>query len=304
MGALFGARAQRISRQHSKEMGLSPDELRNIAYGIPMDTDTSRRRRNSEETISSGSYSVRSGNSSVRSTETNHATSEEPELIVVDDQDHATSEELEECICPECKGDANFGQTICCDKCDQWFHFVCVGVTEESDCVTNENASFFCKKCKKPPKSSTKRKRVSKNEKKASKRPKLTLRQVVEDQQTSGEKPFDYESCRDESWQKTASDHFDKIFNYYENQKKVHGWLNEASEEEFGKKLPKFNKEAQEKIDLERMRDYFSWNIDPPPFNMDVFDEHNPTKTFIQNQFEDPEFNETDLPLYSIVSNL
>ena len=323
LGTLFGARAQRISRQHSKEMGLSPDELRNIAYGIPLDSNNSQRRRNSEETIYSGSSSVRSTETVVVDDQ-NHATSEESEYIVVDDQDHAISEEPEY-ICPECKGDANLGQTICCDKCEEWFHFVCVGITENDDCVKNENASFFCKKCKKPPKSSHKRKRVSKNEKKASKRPKLTLRQVVEDQGTSDEpleiksEPLEIKSVEAEasknpksdtfdyeSWQKSVDKAFTKVEsvfdNYYENQKEVHGWFNQTSEELFAKNQQ--SKLMQEKIDNERADSFTSWwiNAEFPKFNENVFVD--PMKTFIQEQLEDPEFNETDFPLYSIVSNL
>jgi len=50
-------------------------------------------------------------------------------------------------ICPVCRSSTYVGETISCETCMYWFHFECVGVTHEDECVINENEPYYCPKC-------------------------------------------------------------------------------------------------------------------------------------------------------------
>jgi len=39
------------------------------------------------------------------------------------------------------------GETISCEICTRWFHFTCVGVTHEDDCVKSEDVPYYCPSC-------------------------------------------------------------------------------------------------------------------------------------------------------------
>lgn len=97
--------------------------------------------------------------------------------LIVDDQS-----QVDDSICPVCRGSTYVGETINCEKCSYWFHFECVGVTQNDACVQSEDEPFFCKKCggkknkkviKKPPKS-----KKPKQPKKASS-PKTTSKTII-----------------------------------------------------------------------------------------------------------------------------
>ena len=47
----------------------------------------------------------------------------------------------ESVTCPRC-GDGEEGTMICCDGCDQWFHWQCVGITTEP-----KESEWFCEAC-------------------------------------------------------------------------------------------------------------------------------------------------------------
>jgi len=52
-------------------------------------------------------------------------------------------------ICPICLDSTFVGQTIACDFCDRWYHLYCEGVAPDNPVVTNEDAPFFCSRCRK-----------------------------------------------------------------------------------------------------------------------------------------------------------
>lgn len=82
-------------------------------------------------------------------------------LLSTDEEDNAVQEEVEEdealYICPVCSvaynGHAN---VVCCDKCEEWFHWHCVGITSAPT-----EKEWFCKNCLKSSKTSKKRGRKS-----------------------------------------------------------------------------------------------------------------------------------------------
>lgn len=75
----------------------------------------------------------------------------EENLLVVDEGDD-TKEEVDDSICPICRGSTYVGETISCETCTYWFHFECVGVNSSHPCVLREDVPFYCSKCKKPTK--------------------------------------------------------------------------------------------------------------------------------------------------------
>ncbi|XP_053377058.1 zinc finger CCCH domain-containing protein 13-like isoform X3 [Mercenaria mercenaria] len=56
-------------------------------------------------------------------------------------------------ICPACTMQDDGSAMIGCDICDEWYHWVCVGIEEEP----SEDSSWYCPKCVKPSKSKSKR---------------------------------------------------------------------------------------------------------------------------------------------------
>lgn len=56
--------------------------------------------------------------------------------------------EVDESSCPKCNYSTYIGETINCDSCHYWFHFTCVGVKKEDDCVTREDVPFHCPHCR------------------------------------------------------------------------------------------------------------------------------------------------------------
>lgn len=61
-------------------------------------------------------------------------------------------------ICPACTMQDDGSAMIGCDMCDDWYHWVCVGIKEEP----SEDEPWYCPKCKKPSKSKGKRGRKKK----------------------------------------------------------------------------------------------------------------------------------------------
>jgi len=55
--------------------------------------------------------------------------------------------ELDETICIICGGSTYEGETISCETCLRWFHFPCVGVTHDDDCVRMEDVPYYCPSC-------------------------------------------------------------------------------------------------------------------------------------------------------------
>jgi len=55
-------------------------------------------------------------------------------------------QEVDESICPRCNHSTE-GATINCDSCRYWFHLECVDVTENDDCVINEDLPYYCPTC-------------------------------------------------------------------------------------------------------------------------------------------------------------
>merc|ERR1711881_808534 len=45
-------------------------------------------------------------------------------------------------LCPGCKMGENGDQWVCCDKCEDWFHFKCEGITEEPS-----DDQWYCSAC-------------------------------------------------------------------------------------------------------------------------------------------------------------
>lgn len=56
-------------------------------------------------------------------------------------------------ICPACTMQDDGSPMIGCDVCDDWYHWVCVGIKEEP----SEDEPWYCSKCVKPSKSKSKR---------------------------------------------------------------------------------------------------------------------------------------------------
>lgn len=61
--------------------------------------------------------------------------------------DVGTEIEVDESICIICGGSTYVGETISCETCLRWFHFQCVGVTHNDDCVRMEDVPYFCPTC-------------------------------------------------------------------------------------------------------------------------------------------------------------
>ena len=55
--------------------------------------------------------------------------------------------EVDDTVCPVCEGSTYVGETISCEICTRWFHFNCVGVTHEDDCVQSETVPYYCPSC-------------------------------------------------------------------------------------------------------------------------------------------------------------
>ena len=55
--------------------------------------------------------------------------------------------EVDDTVCPVCEGSTYVGETISCEICTRWFHFNCVGVTHEDDCVQSEQVPYYCPSC-------------------------------------------------------------------------------------------------------------------------------------------------------------
>ena len=49
-----------------------------------------------------------------------------------------------------CKHNPKVGEeSICCDKCERWVHFLCTGLTNEDiECYQNNGIQFICERCK------------------------------------------------------------------------------------------------------------------------------------------------------------
>jgi len=60
-------------------------------------------------------------------------------------------EEEEEYICPQCEKPDNGTPMIGCDKCDQWYHWQCVGILT----APKPEANWMCTRCKKKKQSVT-----------------------------------------------------------------------------------------------------------------------------------------------------
>ena len=69
---------------------------------------------------------------------------DEAQLVVDDGNDES---QVDDSICPICRGTTYVGETINCEKCSYWFHFECVGVTHSDACVQREDVPFYCSKC-------------------------------------------------------------------------------------------------------------------------------------------------------------
>jgi len=54
---------------------------------------------------------------------------------------------VDETICLVCGGSTFVGETISCETCLHWYHFNCVGVTHNDDCVVKEDVPYFCPSC-------------------------------------------------------------------------------------------------------------------------------------------------------------
>merc|ERR1719412_1703671 len=59
-------------------------------------------------------------------------------------------EEVDDSICPVCRGSTYVGETISCETCHYWFHFECVGVSHTDECVLREDVPYYCPSCCKP----------------------------------------------------------------------------------------------------------------------------------------------------------
>ena len=46
-------------------------------------------------------------------------------------------------ICPACGEQYNHLPMICCDRCDEWYHWMCVGISREPD----ESQDWYCMRC-------------------------------------------------------------------------------------------------------------------------------------------------------------
>jgi len=55
--------------------------------------------------------------------------------------------EVDESICPKCNNSTEDGATINCDYCRYWFHLTCVEVSDNDDCVINEDVPYYCPTC-------------------------------------------------------------------------------------------------------------------------------------------------------------
>jgi len=54
---------------------------------------------------------------------------------------------VDDSICLICGGSTYQGETISCETCLHWFHFQCVGVGHEDECVVSEDVPFYCPSC-------------------------------------------------------------------------------------------------------------------------------------------------------------
>ena len=70
-----------------------------------------------------------------------HKPKEKPKQIEAEDME----EEDEEYICPQCEKPDDGTPMIQCDKCDQWYHWQCVGILTEPKADSN----WMCTRCKK-----------------------------------------------------------------------------------------------------------------------------------------------------------
>ena len=100
--------------------------------------------------------------------------SDEEGHLVVDDGT------VDDSICPICRGSTYVGETISCETCQYWFHFECVGVKPTDECVINENAPYFCPKCrgkstKKTPKKAPKKVKTPKPPKQVKIKPNIII---------------------------------------------------------------------------------------------------------------------------------
>ena len=59
------------------------------------------------------------------------------------------SEPSENCKCPLCDGDVGHNDAgICCDRCEEWFHSACLGISdEEYTALTSQEEEWFCFQC-------------------------------------------------------------------------------------------------------------------------------------------------------------
>jgi len=64
-----------------------------------------------------------------------------------DEVDVGQEIEVDESICISCGGSTYEGETISCETCLRWFHFLCVGVSHEDDCVRMEDVPYYCPTC-------------------------------------------------------------------------------------------------------------------------------------------------------------
>ena len=91
---------------------------------------------------------------------------DESQLVVDDGNDES---QVDDSICPICRGSTYVGETINCEKCGYWFHFECVGVTNSDACVQREDVPFYCSKCGGSGTSAVSKKQKKSSPKKASK---------------------------------------------------------------------------------------------------------------------------------------
>ncbi len=47
-------------------------------------------------------------------------------------------------ICPSCKRQDDGSPMIGCDLCDDWYHFICVGITDTPE----EDTEWYCPRCR------------------------------------------------------------------------------------------------------------------------------------------------------------
>ena len=55
---------------------------------------------------------------------------------------------VQEIPCAVCNVSTEIGDAICCDYCDTWYHYICVGVSDNDSCVLNPEEKYGCPACR------------------------------------------------------------------------------------------------------------------------------------------------------------